>query len=98
MPQEFRESVHIMSLGLYNATDSDIWNYAKRHGFVIVTFDSDFINLATLHGHPPKVILLKTGNRRTSKLSNLLQEKAQLIFSFIYDEDNNNISCLEIIE
>jgi predicted nuclease of predicted toxin-antitoxin system len=36
--------------GLENATDTNIWNYAKKYGFSIVTFDADFYDLATLNG------------------------------------------------
>ena len=34
-------------------SDTQIWEYAKEHDFVIVSKDSDFRQLAFLHGPPP---------------------------------------------
>lgn len=98
LPEEFKDSKHVSSLGLNNASDFEIWNYAKRSGFAIVSFDSDFINLATFHGHPPKVLLIKTGNRKTLQLSNLLTQKRTLIVAFLNDEKYGDMACLEIID
>ncbi|KOR32375.1 hypothetical protein TI05_07695 [Achromatium sp. WMS3] len=56
-------SSQIALLGLEQATDKDIWDYAYQHDFVIVTKDYDFIDLSTLYGSPPHVVLLKTGNQ-----------------------------------
>ena len=39
---DFPESKHVSQLGLYNATDIEIWQFAKSNSFHIVTFDSDF--------------------------------------------------------
>ena len=38
----FPNSVHVRSLGFAEADDLTIWNYAKDHGLVIVTQDSDY--------------------------------------------------------
>ena len=38
----YPDSVHVRAIGLREATDSEIWEYAKQHGFVIVSKDSDF--------------------------------------------------------
>ncbi len=42
----FQDSTQVRDAGLENATDTEIWNYAKDHGFAIVTFDTDFYDLA----------------------------------------------------
>ncbi len=42
----FQDSTQVRDAGLGNATDTEIWNYAKDHGFAIVTFDTDFYDLA----------------------------------------------------
>jgi predicted nuclease of predicted toxin-antitoxin system len=59
----FPESAQVTRLGLETANDRTIWGYAKKHGFTLVTQDSDFHELATLYGSPPKVIWLKCGNK-----------------------------------
>ena len=61
-----------------------------------MTFDADFLNLATLRGIPPKVILLKTGNRKTGALMELLKVNRELIDQFLHDVTYQNIGCLEI--
>ncbi len=38
----YPDSAHVSSIGLRDASDSEIWDYAKEHGFVIVSKDSDF--------------------------------------------------------
>jgi predicted nuclease of predicted toxin-antitoxin system len=81
---------------LTNSSDDDIWRYAKDNNLCIVTFDADFLNLATLKGIPPKVILLKTGNRKTSQLIELLKANRELIDQFLHDVNYQNIGCLEL--
>jgi len=38
----FPDSSQVSLLGLENSSDSEIWQYAKTNGFVIVSRDSDF--------------------------------------------------------
>ena len=53
----FPDSSQVRLLGFAEADDRTIWDYAKANGFVLVTQDSDFADMAALHGPPPKVIL-----------------------------------------
>jgi predicted nuclease of predicted toxin-antitoxin system len=46
-------------LDLESKSDSEIWQYAKDNGFVIVSRDSDFQERSLVAGHPPQVIWLK---------------------------------------
>lgn len=39
-----------------------MWQFAKEHGFVIVTRDANFEELSLVWGKPPQVIWLKTSN------------------------------------
>jgi len=43
-----------VEVGLLASPDRDVWEYAKAKGFVIVSTDSDFYELATTIGPPPK--------------------------------------------
>jgi predicted nuclease of predicted toxin-antitoxin system len=53
----FPDSVHVFDTGLARFTsDETIWEYAKTHGFTIVTADSDFLGLAAARGAPPQVV------------------------------------------
>lgn len=46
-------SAQVGLLGLGEATDSRIWDYALTHGYAIVTLDADFYEYSLLHGGPP---------------------------------------------
>ncbi len=48
LPTEFSNSSHIKSENLIDVPDYEIWVYAKRHNFTIVTKDADFNELLDL--------------------------------------------------
>jgi Uncharacterized protein conserved in bacteria len=80
-------------LGMQRADDGTIWEHAKRHGFIIVTQDSDFHELSVLYGHPPKVIWLKCGNAPKDTIRRILIGNVDAIRRFHEDSQH---SCLEI--
>ena len=90
----FPESKQVRELGLENATDFEIFEYAKRNDYAIVTFDSDFCDLNIIKGFPPKIIWLRTGNTTTKNIEKLLRNKLELIEIFLTED----YGCLEIIE
>ncbi len=67
---EHPDSRHVTEVGLDTATDAEIWAYAGEHGFVIVSKDSDFRQLAFLHGPPPKAIWVRLGSASTIEIYN----------------------------
>jgi predicted nuclease of predicted toxin-antitoxin system len=74
------------------AADTRIWNYARENGCIIVTQDSDFLNLLQTKGYPPKIILLRTGNisaREAERI--LLQAKPS-----IKELERQHLGLLEI--
>ena len=52
-------SVHVREVGLRDANDVAIWNYARENGFAIASKDSDFQQQSLLLGQPPKFIWLR---------------------------------------
>ena len=88
----FPGSSQVRLLGLERAEDRAIWDYAKAKGFVLVTLDADFVDMAGVLGAPPKVIRLRCGNQPTPLIEALLREHADLIASF----ERDNLACLEI--
>lgn len=52
----FPEAKQVRHLGLEDASDIQIFEYAKTHDFAVVTFDSDFVDLNVVKGFPPKII------------------------------------------
>lgn len=61
--------------------------HARDHGFVIVTKDSDFADLAFALGAPPQVIWLRLGNCSTSTIAQLLLRHRADIAAFVADPD-----------
>ena len=93
LPDSFSECCHLQSVGLNNCNDNEIWQFAKQNDFTIVTFDSDFSDIATLRGFPPKIVWLRTGNLNTNEIAERIILNSSKIVSFIeYPEQ----SCIEI--
>jgi predicted nuclease of predicted toxin-antitoxin system len=52
-------SAHVVEFDLLERPDREIWDFAREGGFVIVTTDADFYELAAALGPPPKVVWLR---------------------------------------
>jgi predicted nuclease of predicted toxin-antitoxin system len=70
-------------------TDASIWDYAKEHGFAIVSKDNDFRQRAFVYGAPPQVIWLSIGNASTKAVAELLRSRVARIQSFIQDSSDS---------
>jgi predicted nuclease of predicted toxin-antitoxin system len=79
-----------------DCNDSDIWEYARKNHYSIVTFDSDFYDISVINGHPPKIIWLRSGNLTTQEIAKSMMHNKDMIERFIADDDYENVSCLEI--
>ena len=75
----FPLSVHVFTVGLDQATDLEIREYAQREKLVIVSKDADFSDLCVLRGFPPKVVWIRRGNCSVSDLEHLLRDHYQQI-------------------
>jgi predicted nuclease of predicted toxin-antitoxin system len=78
----FPESIHVSHVDLLEASDGAVWDYAKANGFVIVTADADFFELAITLGPPPKVIWLRRWTHPTRDAENVLRREAVRIAEF----------------
>jgi predicted nuclease of predicted toxin-antitoxin system len=56
------EAYALRDLGLRDASDITIFQAAKQIGAVILTKDSDFVDLAYRFGTPPQILWLTCGN------------------------------------
>lgn len=83
----FPDSAHVDRVGLGSANDSTVWEYARQHGFTLVSKDSDFHEKSLLHGYPPKVIWIKRGNCANKQIEMLLRNKAEQINAMINDSE-----------
>ena len=94
LPSEFSNCQQVRFVGLEDSSDFEIFQFAKNKGFAVVTFDSDFIDLNTLHGTPPKIVYLNTGNLTTKNISKILTENFLKIHHYLNSESDD---ILEII-
>jgi predicted nuclease of predicted toxin-antitoxin system len=92
----FPASEQIKRFQLLSKKDRIIWEFARQHGFAIVTHDEDYAELSFHQGFPPKVIWLRTGNISTDDLSDLLLFHADTIRQFLIDLGQDAAGCLEL--
>lgn len=86
---EFPGSAHVRDLGLASAVDIEVWEYAKRLGFTIVSKDTDFSQRGFLFGPPPKVIWIRLGNCSTKEIRDVLHSYSAEIRQFGLDSDSS---------
>lgn len=90
----FPGSAHVHELGLGSADDSAVWQYARTHGFTIVTRDADFHERATIFGYPPKIVWLRRGNCSTGEIERMLRDHAGALQTL---EEDRNAGILSLL-
>ncbi len=78
----YPNSQHLFLLGLDQADDLVVWEYALDNGFTVVTRDADFNELSILRGFPPKVIWIRRGNCSTNQIEEILRSRLEDIQAF----------------
>jgi predicted nuclease of predicted toxin-antitoxin system len=68
-----------------SAADSEIW---EQNGFMIVTKDAGFLQRSMLHGHPPKVIWIGSGNCATKAVAVMLGKHSRRLTEFGGDAES----------
>ena len=94
----FPGSRHVLDIKPALQSDHAIWDYAKAHTFVIVTFDTDFVQIAALRGNQPKVLLLALKDQRHARIADLLREQFGKLEEFIADNASDAPGVLEITD
>lgn len=89
----YPDSAQTRLLEFGTADDNVIWEYAKQHGFIVVTLDADYYDMSLLRGHPPKLIWLRCGNQPTAYIEGLIRSQVDRIRAFYADA---TAGCLEI--
>lgn len=62
LSQAYPGSSHVVTEGLQQALDIEIWDFARAQDFAVVTKDDDFTALSGLRGRPPCLVKLSVGN------------------------------------
>jgi predicted nuclease of predicted toxin-antitoxin system len=84
-------SVHVREVGLRDADDATIWEYARLHELAIVSKDSDFQQRSLLYGSPPKFIWLRVGNCPVKTIEDLLIKHSVAIHAFGLDNAKSHL-------
>lgn len=82
LKEKFGSIVHVDRLGMSQAPDTSIWDYARDNDFMIVTKDKDFLERSSLMGHPPKIIHLRLGNCSVQDIVGIIADQASQIKAF----------------
>ncbi|MGB3788130.1 MAG: DUF5615 family PIN-like protein [Phormidesmis sp.] len=68
------EAVALRDLGLRDSEDTEIFEIARAREAIVMTKDSDFVELVGRLGAPPQVIWLTCGNTSNARLREILSE------------------------
>ena len=78
--------IALRDLGLRDAEDEIIFEKGKKENIILITKDTDFVDLVTRFNFPPKVILLTCGNTSNQKLKQIFQKKLAIALSLLENE------------
>ena len=83
---DFPGSTQVALLGLERSSDLELWEFARQHGFVLVSKDEDFKDLQVLRGFPPKLIVLRLGNADNQRVLDALSKAAERLIAVLRQE------------
>ncbi len=64
----------VRAVGLRDAEDEEIFQAARDANVIMMSKDSDFLNLLDRHGPPPKVIWVACGNTSNQRMRTILRQ------------------------
>jgi len=85
-------SSQVALLGLEQATDLALWQYAGQHDYVLVTRDADFYDLSLTRGATPVVLWLRINNPDKSEMLRVLIDK----HATIHEAFAAGATCVEL--
>ena len=86
LTEYFPGTIHVTQIENSRLNDFQIYKTAKDKNLIIVTRDEDFRDLQRIHGCPPKVDWLRTGNASTLAIFHKLVAKKGEIDSLNFDQ------------
>lgn len=90
---EFPGSDQVSLLHMGEASDREIWDFARANDFAIVTLDADFHELSLMLNGPPLIVWLKCGNQPKNVILDKLLRNREAIKGA---ETNAEVWCVEI--
>jgi len=64
----------VQTVGLRDAEDEEIFQAARDANVIVMSKDSDFLNLLDRYGPPPKVIWVTCGNTSNERMRTILEQ------------------------
>lgn len=83
----YPQSSPVFLLGLDRSSDREVWEFAKKETFAIVTKDVDFVDMSILFGFPPKVVWIRRGNCRTTEIEIILRNHLKEVAALVQGEE-----------
>jgi len=68
------EAFSLVALGLRDAKDAAIFQAAQQQGVVLISKDSDFVELVSRYGPPPQLIWVTCGNVTNRQLQTVFNK------------------------
>jgi predicted nuclease of predicted toxin-antitoxin system len=81
-------ALSVRDAGLRDAEDEKIFFEAKKAGVIVISKDSDFVELLQRHGSPPKIIWLTCGNTSDLALRLILAAHLREAFRLLDSGDD----------
>jgi predicted nuclease of predicted toxin-antitoxin system len=72
------DAISLRDLGLRDASDIEIFQAAHRAQVIVISKDSDFVELVSRHGAPPQLLWVTCGN--------VTNERLQAVFGKTFPE------------
>ena len=94
LADRYPDSQHVFLLDMGEADDREVWDYAQKHNYVVVTRDSDYNDLSLLRGFPPKVIWIRRGNCSTAEIEALIRAAEETIEAFSQSSSSGVLTLL----
>ena len=83
LTQAGHEAHHVVDVGLRDASDTAVWNYAVRESAGILTKDEDFAARRSREAQGPTIIRLRVGNCSRIALAGWLAPLLTSIEAFV---------------
>jgi predicted nuclease of predicted toxin-antitoxin system len=77
--------IHVRDVGLKQADDRGVWDWAKQNRCTVVTADGDFVTMASRVGQPPKVVHIERCDFPLQVIEELFRQNAIRISEFERD-------------
>jgi len=73
---------HVRNVGLTEAPDTEVWEFARANDYIVVSKDADFHQRSLVQGFPPKVIWIRLGNCSTNAIEQVLRRHLEDVEQF----------------